>query len=57
MDKEPSIITISVSLEFYKMIKKFIDEWEKENGIKISIPNATKIIYNKIQRKGGLTIE
>lgn len=48
---------INVDEDFYKMIQKYIQDFQKEHGIKISIPNATKMIYIKIQKKGGLTLE
>ena len=50
-------ISIRVDEEFFKMIQNYIQEFEKEHGIKISIPSATKMIYIKIQKKGGLTLD
>ena len=56
MEKSANL-KINVDIDFYKMLDKFIKDFEKEYGIKISIPKATKMIYIKIQKKGGLTLE
>jgi hypothetical protein len=48
---------IKVDIEFYNMIKKFIEDFDKVNGIKISYPKASKIISLKIKRLGGLVVE
>ena len=47
---------IDVCVEFYDMVQKFIDDFNKSQGIELSIPKATKIIYTKIKKLGGLVV-
>jgi len=51
------IKAIKVDIEFYNLITKFIEDFNKINGIKISYPKASKIITVKIKRLGGLIVE
>ena len=55
MDEENST-TIRIHINLKKTIDKFIKEFEKLNGIKISFPEATKIIDDKIDNAGGLVL-
>lgn len=42
--------------DFIKRVEKFIEDYEKEIGVKISTTQATKIIDIKIEKKGGLVV-
>lgn len=47
-------INVKVDLEFYEGILKKIIEQEKERGNICSNPNATRILYKRIIKAGGL---
>jgi hypothetical protein len=54
--KKSKSITIKVDGEFYEMIEKFINDFDKKLGVEISITKASKIISDKIKNAGGLVI-
>lgn len=43
-----------VHKNFYERVIKFITDFEENVGVSISTTNATKIIDEKIESKGGL---
>lgn len=49
-------ISIKADPEFLEMVEKFIKDFEKNMGVEISIPKATKLISIKIKNAGGLVI-
>ena len=55
MDGSDSI-HIRIHINLKETIEKFIEEFEKINGIKISWPQATKIIDDKIKDAGGFIV-
>lgn len=54
-DKEQSEC-LRVHILFYDMVAKYMYEFKKKNGYKISTTNATKIIHDKIISLGGLVV-
>jgi hypothetical protein len=55
MNKDNSL-TIRIHINLKDTIDKFIEEFEKAYGIKISLPQATKIIDDKLKDAGGLVV-
>jgi hypothetical protein len=45
---------LRVHKNFKERVERFIEDFEKVNGIKISTTLATKIIDDKIENLGGL---
>lgn len=54
MEKESEIMR--VNCKFKKRILKFIEDFQKKNGVKISETQATKILDAKIEKQGGLIV-
>lgn len=53
---EKDYALINVHRDFKKRIDNFLDEFEKEKGIRLSYSQATKIIDVKIGKIGGLKV-
>ena len=54
--KEKNYFLINVNKDFKKIVDDFLDNFEKEKGIRLSYPQATKIIALKIKKIGGIKV-
>ena len=54
--KEKDYVLINVNKDFKKIVDDFLNEFEKEKGIRLSYSQATKIIEIKIKKIGGLKV-
>lgn len=55
--KERSYTNMMIDKGFYNTVQKFIQDYEKHHGFKISCSTATKIINDKIINQGGLKVD
>jgi len=53
-EKELPSISLRVHINFAERVKRFQADFLEKNGIEITTTQATKIINDKITKKGGL---
>jgi len=47
---------LRVHVNFKRRLERFIKEFERMHGIKLSTTKATKILDDKIEKSGGLVV-